>query len=186
MQVNDSENQKAEKIKIQQVVVVEGKTDTNHLKRLFNVDTIETNGSALNSCTLNLIKKAAKTRGVILFLDPDYTGNLIRKKISQHLDKFDEAFIIKDSWKTKKIGVNEASDVEIINALKNVIKFTKQDIQTITCQQYNKLNINTYNKRNKICKMYNIPYCNNKQLLKRLNMLKITYKELKEKINEKE
>lgn len=33
---------------IKQVVVVEGKTDTNHLKKLFNVNTIETNGSALN------------------------------------------------------------------------------------------------------------------------------------------
>ena len=97
MQMDDLESQRIKKIKIQQVIVVEGKTDTNHLKKLFNVDTIETNGSALNSCTLNLIKKAAETKGVILFLDPDYTGNLIRKKISQHLDKFDEAFIIKDS-----------------------------------------------------------------------------------------
>lgn len=182
----DSKNQNVNKPKIQQVIVVEGKTDTNHLKKLFNVDTIETNGSALNILTLNLIKQAAKSKGVILFLDPDHAGNLIRKKIAQHLDKFDEAFIVKDSWKNKKIGVNEASDKEIIDALKNVIKYSKKDKQTITYQEYNKLNINSYNKRSRICRMYNIPYCNNKQLLKRLNMLRITYKDLKEKFNAKE
>jgi ribonuclease M5 len=85
------------KQKIKQVIVVEGKTDTNHLKKLFDVDTIETNGSAISKSTLNLIKQVAKTKGVILFLDPDYTGNLIRKKIAQHLEQFDEAFIVKDS-----------------------------------------------------------------------------------------
>ncbi|MBQ2349390.1 MAG: ribonuclease M5 [Mycoplasma sp.] len=180
----DLKNQKLNKPKIQQVVIVEGKTDTNHLKKLFNVDTIETNGSALNTATLNLIKQVASTRGVILFLDPDYTGNLIRKKISQYLNKYDEAFIIKDSWKTKKVGVNEASDDEIISALKNVIKYSKDDEQTLSLQEYQKLNINTYIKRKQICKIYKIPYSNNKQLLKRLNMLKITYKELKDKINE--
>ena len=173
----DLTNQKLNKSKIQQVVVVEGKTDTNHLKKLFNVDTIETNGSALNATTLHLIKQVASTRGIILFLDPDYTGNLIRKKISQYLDKYDEAFIVKDSWKTKKIGVNEASD-------ENVIRYSKNDQQSISLKEYQKLNIDTYSKREWICKLYNIPYSNNKQLLKRLNMLKITYKELKDKINE--
>ena len=63
------------KQKIKQVIVVEGKTDTNHLKKIFDVDTIETNGSAISKSTLNLIKQVAKTKGVILFLDPDYTGN---------------------------------------------------------------------------------------------------------------
>lgn len=180
----DLTNQKLNKSKIQQVVIVEGKTDTNHLKKLFNVDTIETNGSALNATTLHLIKQVASTRGVILFLDPDYTGNLIRKKISQYLDKYDEAFIAKDSWKTKKIGVNEASDEEIVSALENVIRYSKNDQQSISLKEYQKLNIDTYSKREWICKLYNIPYSNNKQLLKRLNMLKITYKELKDKINE--
>ena len=42
------------KQKIKQVIVVEGKTDTNHLKKLFDVDTIETNGSAVSKSTLNL------------------------------------------------------------------------------------------------------------------------------------
>ena len=173
------------KQKIKQVIVVEGKTDTNHLKKIFDVDTIETNGSAVSKSTLNLIKKVAKTKGVILFLDPDYTGNLIRKKIAQHLEQFDEAFIVKDSWNTKKIVVNEATDQEIIDALNNVIKFEKIRTEIISYPEYDSLDLHTFNKRYELCKKLNIPYCNHKQLFKKLNMLKITYKELKEKINEK-
>ena len=45
------------KKQIQEVVVVEGKTDTNKLKSLFHVDTIETNGSEISIQTLGLIKK---------------------------------------------------------------------------------------------------------------------------------
>ena len=184
MQITESKKS-TKKHKIKQVIVVEGKTDTNHLKKLFDVETIETNGSAVSKSTLNLIKQVAKTRGVILFLDPDYTGNLIRKKIAQHLEQFDEAFIIKDSWNTKKIGVNEASDEEIIDALNNVIKFENTNNETISYPEYDSLELHTYNDRYKLCKKLNIPYCNHKQLFKKLNMLKITYEELKEKMNEK-
>ena len=78
---------------IKEVVVVEGKTDTTHLKRLFDVQTIETNGSAINKKTMSLISQAAKNVGVILLLDPDSTGELIRKKIASNLTEYKQAFI---------------------------------------------------------------------------------------------
>ena len=37
-----------EKIKIQEVLVVEGKDDTSNLRRFYDVDTYETRGSAIN------------------------------------------------------------------------------------------------------------------------------------------
>ena len=37
-----------EKIKIQEVLVVEGKDDTANLRRFYDVDTYETRGSAIN------------------------------------------------------------------------------------------------------------------------------------------
>ncbi len=58
--------------KIQEIVVVEGKTDTATLKQLFDVDTIETHGLALSDQTLELIKEAGKSRGVIVLTDPDF------------------------------------------------------------------------------------------------------------------
>ena len=43
--------------KIKEIVVVEGKTDTALLKELFEVDTIETHGLALDQQTLELIQE---------------------------------------------------------------------------------------------------------------------------------
>ena len=58
--------------KIKEIIVVEGKSDTALLKELFEVDTIETHGLALDKKTLELIKEANKTRGVQIFLEKKY------------------------------------------------------------------------------------------------------------------
>ncbi len=44
--------------RIKEIIVVEGKTDTALLKELFEVETIETHGLALDDKTLNLIKRS--------------------------------------------------------------------------------------------------------------------------------
>ncbi|WEK83301.1 MAG: ribonuclease M5 [Mycoplasma sp.] len=163
---------------IKEVVVVEGKTDTNRLNQLFNVVTIETNGSDLKPQTINLIKQASNKSGVILFLDPDYQGEKIRKQIISHLDHYTEAFITNESWKTIKHGVNEASDLAIINALKNKITYDTKIKQSLTWSEYLKLNLNTYQKRFNLANKLKISYANHKQLFKRLNMLELTYNEL--------
>ena len=66
------------KPKIHQVLVVEGKDDTQRLRQYYQVDTIETNGSALSPETLEAIRQAQALRGVIVFTDPDISGQLIR------------------------------------------------------------------------------------------------------------
>ncbi len=168
---------------IKEIVVVEGHSDTNKLKKLFDVETIETNGFALDEETINLIKKSAKTRGVILFLDPDGPGEAIRKKISIHLDYFQNIFIDPNKIKknSKKIGVAEAQDSDILEAFKNIVTFDK-NIQTISWDEYLSLNLNTQEKRKQICDLFKISVCNNKQLFKRLNMMGIKLKDLKGKI----
>ena len=68
------------KDRIQEVIVVEGKNDTAKLKQYFDCDTIETHGTCLSEWTLKFILKASKTRGVIVFTDPDSPGNRILKE----------------------------------------------------------------------------------------------------------
>jgi ribonuclease M5 len=117
----------ANKPTIDAIIIVEGKTDSQRLRSLFNVQTIETNGTALNIKTINLIKKAALTKQVILFLDPDGPGELIRKKLANSLEHFAQAFIKKsDMQSKKKIGIAEATDAAIINALKHTISFDQK------------------------------------------------------------
>lgn len=168
---------------INQIVVVEGHSDTNKLKKLFEVETIETNGSAIDEKTINLIKESAKTRGIILFLDPDGPGETIRKKISEHLDCFQNIFIDlkKIKKRSKKIGVAEADDNDILEAFKNIVTFDKK-IKSISWDEYLSLNLNTQQKRKQICDLFKISLCNNKQLFKRLNMMGIKLKDLKGRI----
>ena len=64
-----------EKIKIQEVVVVEGKDDTANLRHFYDVDTYETRGSAINDDDLERIDKLNDLRGVIVFTDPDSSEN---------------------------------------------------------------------------------------------------------------
>ena len=72
--------------KIKEVVVVEGKTDSALLKELFEVDTIETHGLAIDDQTMALIKEAAKSRGIIVLTDPDFPGKKIRDLIQKQVN----------------------------------------------------------------------------------------------------
>lgn len=168
------------KKKIKEIIVVEGKTDTNKLKSIFDVQTIETNGSEISKETLNLIKLANQTHGVILFLDPDGPGEKIRKTIINYVgDNIKNCFISKKDIKScsKKIGIAEANDDAIISAIEKISEFNP-NMSSITLEEWNKLNINSKQQREIITKHLNISYSNNKQLFKRINMLGLTYNDI--------
>lgn len=96
--------------RINEIVVVEGKTDSQLLKELYDVDTIETHGLAIDQKTLDLIKEASKTRGVIVLTDPDYPGLKIRNQVEQYVKNCKHAFVDKkDAIGKKKLGIAEAN-----------------------------------------------------------------------------
>lgn len=80
---------------IEEVVVVEGKSDTIAVKRATGADTIETNGSAVNEQTIERIRHAQKTRGVIVFTDPDFPGRRIRAIVEEQVPGVKHAFLSK-------------------------------------------------------------------------------------------
>ena len=75
------------KRKIPEVIVVEGKDDTANLRRFYEVDTYETRGSAIDQDDLERIATLQELRGVIVFTDPDYNGERIRKIIMQEVPR---------------------------------------------------------------------------------------------------
>lgn len=79
-------------MKIKEVIVVEGRDDTVRIKLAVDADTIETNGSALNQHTLEQIKHAKEKRGVIVFTDPDYPGERLRRLIDAYIPGCKHAF----------------------------------------------------------------------------------------------
>lgn len=50
-------------MKIKEIIIVEGKNDTNTLKSYFDCDTIETNGTHLGKQTLRMIQNAQEKEG---------------------------------------------------------------------------------------------------------------------------
>lgn len=164
---------------IKELVVVEGKTDTAKLKKIFNVETIETNGLSLSKKTIYDIKTLSKNKGLILFLDPDGPGEKIRKILIEHFPKSKNCFINKNDIlkNSKKFGLAEASDESIIRAFENFVTFNSEN-KSISWLEYLNLDLSSFEKRKELCKILNISYCNNKQLFKRLNMLNCSYEEV--------
>lgn len=107
---------------IKEVIVVEGKSDVQVLCNIINADFIITNGSAISIETLELIKQINQTRGIIVFTDPDYPGEKIRKTITDYIGTCKHAFVKpKDAKKKNKLGVAEASKEAILEALENIV-----------------------------------------------------------------
>jgi len=175
-------------MKIKEVFVVEGSHDETRLKQIFDCDVIVTNGSAINKKTLELIKNVAKTRGIIVFTDPDHPGERIRKIITQEVKEAKHAFIKKYDaidYQKNKIGVEHASDAAIIQAVEDLKSFS--DNETLTWKSFIQCGlVGSSEKRNKITDYYKIPSCNAKTLYKRLNMMGVTYQELLELCGDKD
>ncbi|MDR3215252.1 MAG: ribonuclease M5 [Bacilli bacterium] len=163
-------------MKINEVIVVEGYHDMQHLKNFIDADIIVTNGSALNEDTISLIKKANETRGVIIFTDPDYPGEKIRDTIVKRIGNTKHAFLKKEDAidiHKHKVGIEHASPLLIKEALSNTITFNIND-NTLTWHDYLSLNLSgNKQKRLKLCNYLNIGPCNNKTLYHRLNMINL-------------
>lgn len=169
-------------MKIKEVIVVEGKNDTSKIKQAVNADTIETNGSAIDDVTLDVIRHAQKKRGVIIFTDPDYPGEKIRKIIDENIPGCKHAFLMQHEAKTdKKVGIEHASVESIQKALKNVYETGNSFISDIEKQHLIEYGLiggkGAREKREKLGTLLHIGYTNGKQLLHRLHMFQISKEE---------
>lgn len=173
-------------VKIKEVIIVEGKSDTVKIKQAVHADTIETNGSAINSDTLQLIKHAQEKRGVIIFTDPDYPGERIRHIITREVPECKHAFLPKEEARAKSsqksVGIEHASVRSIQKALCNVYEITTLEESDITKTDLIRYGLigrkESKSKREELGNILHIGYTNGKQLLHRLHMLQITKNEL--------
>ncbi len=168
---------------IKEIVIVEGKTDSQVLKELFIVDTIETHGLALSDATMDIIKQANKTRGIIVLTDPDYPGKKIRNQIQQQIGNCKHAFVEKkDAIGKRKVGIAEARKEAIIHALENIVTFDTTK-ESIAWSEFLSLNIiGCKETREKVYQAFELGHGNVKTLYKRLNMVGITRKQIKDKV----
>lgn len=168
-------------MKVKEIIVVEGKDDTTAIKRALDADTIETNGSAINEETIEKIKLAQKTRGVIVLTDPDFPGQKIRNTIKEQVPGCKHAFIEKTDAihkQGKGVGVEHASPEVIRKALQHAYTMHEAFVEEITQEDLITAGLiggdGARERREKLGKILKIGFANGKQLHKRLMMFQIS------------
>ena len=167
--------------KIKEVLVVEGKDDTKAISRAVNADTIETRGSAIDDDTLALIEKLADQRGIIIFTDPDFSGEKIRKIVAEVVPNAKHAFLPKKAGRPDKaggsLGVEHATPEAIRAALAHVYTETDAAPELISHSDLMLAGLiggaGAKQRREQLGELLKIGYVNGKQLEKRLRMFGI-------------
>jgi ribonuclease M5 len=107
-----------DKMKINEVIVVEGRDDTAAVHRAVDAETIETHGFGLSDEMWKRIESAYKKKGIIVFTDPDSAGERIRKKVTERFPDAGQAFLPRSqAMKKDNIGVENAKPEDIREAL---------------------------------------------------------------------
>jgi len=172
-------------ITIKEIIVVEGRDDSAAIKRSVNAETIETHGFGIRKEILTQIEKAYLEKGIIIFTDPDFSGEQIRKRLEAYFPKAKHAYLmLSDAEKNGDIGVENAHPDIVIEALKKAKASSEEASETFSYEDIQRLGLvgdeNATQKRAEIGKALGIGYGNAKAFLNKLNKYGITMEELNE------
>lgn len=180
------------KIKIEEIIVVEGRDDTAAIKRAVTAQTIETHGFGMNEEMWRRIDRAYKNCGVVLFTDPDRAGENIRRKIKERYPLCKEAFLPRrEAVKKGNLGIENAAPEAIVEALLKTRSIKSAGLPdedaeekgerlfTVRDMDSNGLSSGkgSRKKREKIGEMLGIGYGNAKTFLSKLNGYGVTREE---------
>ena len=175
------------KIKINGILVVEGKTDVAFLSQFIDAEFVITNGSEISEKTIEYLKNCHENRDIFVLTDPDSPGKRIRDVLDAEIPNLKHCFVAKEkSIKHNKVGVAESTQEEVVNALKNYIVSSKEPFGNVQMSDLVALglvgNIDSEQKRTKLCEKFHLGFCNAKTFLKRINNCGITLEEIKENL----
>ena len=173
---------RTKKPRIEKIIIVEGRNDESAVKAVVDAEVIVTGGFLIDKSTWELMEKAYEGPGILIFTDPDYMGEKIRRRINHRFPKSTHAHISRDDGKKNSdIGIENASGENIIIALNKAIipNADKKDVFTMDDLLYFDLNgtLRASAKREKIGKVLGIGSCNSKTFLARLNSYRISREE---------
>ena len=176
-------------MRIKEIIVVEGRDDTDAIKKSVDAVTIETHGYGITKATWELIEKAYNEKGIIVFTDPDHAGEQIRRRIMKKFSGAKEAFLDrKDAEKTGDIGIENADPESIRRALEKTRYSVEEDTAEFTMDDMMAAGLvgqaDSSQRRNKLGKSLGIGYGNGKIFLQRLNKFGITTEEFEKALRE--
>lgn len=167
---------------IKEVIIVEGKDDILAVKRAVDAELIATSGLGLNDKIMERIKNAAQRCGIIVFTDPDFPGEKIRKMIQAEVPNCKHAFLPRElATRNGDVGIENASPESIREALSRI----KTEVDANRCEftindlaYYNLTGTGmSVKRRDFMGRELGIGYGNAKQFLNRLNRYGITREE---------
>lgn len=171
--------------KISEVIVVEGRDDIIRLQQVVEADFLETKGSALGAEFFHLLEHVLETREVIVFTDPDHSGEKIRQAITARFPQVKHAFLSKKEAQPKKqgsLGVEHASDEALLAALHAVATPCRRrygEVSRTFLQQFGLWSgPGAKQRRAYLGEQLRLGYTNGKQLQKRLALFGITEEQI--------
>lgn len=174
-----------DKVKIKELIVVEGKNDITAVKRAVDATVLITHGFGYNQKLIDTMKAAVNRQGVIIFTDPDYMGNRIRRELSQQVPGCKQASLAQSlASRDEDIGIENASPKDIQEALLKARgpvtdeetgrAYTMEDLRQRALVDHP----DAAKRRQGLSEALHLGHCNGKQLLKRLNSFGISPEEL--------
>ena len=180
------------KIKIQEVIVVEGKDDTANLRRFYEVDTYETRGSAINQDDLERLLPYRSCVEYCLYGSGLQWGNGFVRSSCKKFRRPSMPFlnrgeaVPKSKTKGRSLGVEHASFEDLEKALAGLVgsyedghffDITKSDLMRLGLL----MGSDSRKRREYLGEALRIGYCNGKQLLKRWSCLGFVWHKLKKR-----
>lgn len=179
---------KLEKLKVKEAIVVEGRDDTNAVLQGVDGITIETHGFGIRKETWDLLEKAYREKGLIIFTDPDFSGEEIRKKLTARFPDSKQAYLTRTEAERKgDIGIENASAVDIIEAIKKAHYTNREADKVYTEDDLFEAGLiglaDSKERRQKLGSALGIGYANGKSFLNKLNQFEIPKDEFKKQLN---
>lgn len=167
---------------IKEIIIVEGRDDETAVRRAVEAETIATHGFGIRPETFARIERAYAERGIIIFTDPDFAGEKIRKRLSQRFPEGKHAFLPREeASKDGDIGIENAVPESIREALAKAraTSFEKrQEFRQEDMLEYGLAGVaGAAERRDKLGKELGIGYGNSKIFLNRLNQYGIERQE---------
>lgn len=172
-------------MKIQQVIVVEGEHDRRSVLASVEADVEITGGFSVTDELVQRLITLQQKRGLIILMDPDYTGEVIRRILHKRIPGVEHAYVSRaEAERLGDIGIENAKPETIRQALSSVRRDVPHEKENFTMQDLYQLHLTGHPKscelRSKVTNYLKIGYGNGKKLCKQLNTFQISPIELAE------
>lgn len=111
-----------DKLRVKEVIIVEGRDDVDAVSKACDALILATHGFGITQDTWKLIDKAAREKGILILTDPDYSGEEIRRRITERYPEAKQAYLPRsEALKKGDIGVENATPEAIREALEKAV-----------------------------------------------------------------